>query len=135
MSLNDIHKEVKYRTSRSGGAGGQHVNKVSTKVEILFNVNHSVVLSQRQKTIILFKLKNRITSDGVLVLKCDRTRSQLKNKEIALNKLMELLKVALTPFKKRRPTKPSKSGIRKRLQDKKIKSTKKDSRRFKPDKE
>lgn len=134
MSLQYLHKEVKYRTSRSGGSGGQHVNKVSTKVEILWDVNESNCFSDKEKSIILFKLKNRITAQGILTLQCDTTRSQIKNKTIVFNRLLELIKNALIPIKKRKPTKPSKSAIRKRLKSKKIQSKKKESRKFNPDK-
>lgn len=130
-----LRKEMKFRTSRSGGAGGQNVNKVSTKVEILFDVNNSNVLTDRQKAIIIEKLSNRISSEGILSLKCDETRSQLTNKEIVFERFINLIKTAMTPAKKRKPTKPSKASIRKRLQRKKIQSDKKDSRKFKPDKD
>lgn len=130
-----LRKEIKFRTSRSGGAGGQNVNKVSTKVEILFDVNNSNVLTDREKAIITEKLSNRISSEGILSLKCDETRSQLTNKEIVFERFINLIKTAMTPVKKRKPTKPSKASIRKRLQRKKIQSDKKDSRKFKPDKD
>ncbi|PCI94435.1 MAG: aminoacyl-tRNA hydrolase [Flavobacteriales bacterium] len=131
MNYEDFHKEVKYRTSRSGGAGGQNVNKVSTKVELLFNIEASVVLTDRKKAIILEKLANRISQEGVLSLKCDETRSQLTNKEIVFQRFIHLIKTALTPVKKRRPTKPSKSSVRKRLDNKKKHSEKKSNRKFK----
>ncbi len=127
----DLHKEVKYRTSRSSGAGGQNVNKVATKVEILFDVENSVVLTEKQKKIILLKLQNRISNEGILSLQCDETRSQLKNKEIAFNRFLVLIKEALKPVKKRKPTKPSKSAIQKRLNNKKKLSEKKSNRKFK----
>ena len=131
MDYEDLNKEVTYRTSRSGGAGGQHVNKVSTKVELLFNVEASMVLTDRRKMLVLEKLSNRITAEGVLTLKCEETRSQLTNKEIVFTRFVNLIKTALTPVKKRRPTKPSKSSVRKRLDNKKKHSEKKSNRKFK----
>jgi ribosome-associated protein len=135
MSLNELHREVNYRTSRSGGAGGQNVNKVSTKVELLFVVDNSMVLTSFQKNKIKEQLANRISADGVLHIHCEETRSQLKNKELASKRFLELIKIALKPVKKRRPSKPSKSAIKKRLDSKKKHSQKKDSRRFNPNKD
>lgn len=131
MSLDDLHKEVKYRTSRSGGAGGQHVNKVSTKVELLFDIEASEILNHSKKVIIAYKLKNRISADGILALTCDETRSQSRNKEIAFDRFINLIKTALTPVKVRRKTKPSYSSKRKRLDNKKKHSQKKSDRKFK----
>jgi len=126
-----IEKEVKYRTSKSGGAGGQNVNKVSTKVELLFDVDESLVLSERRKTIVKEKLANKISQEGILSLKCDETRSQLANKEIVFERFLNLIKTALTPVKKRRSTKPTRSSVRKRLDNKKKQSQKKSNRKFK----
>ncbi len=134
MSMDELHKEFVFKTSRSGGAGGQNVNKVSTKVELLFAVQQSAFLSDRKKEIILSKLSNRISNDGVLHLQCDETRSQLQNKEIVIKRFFNILQEALKPVKKRRPTKPSRSSVRKRLDSKKKHGQKKDSRRFNPDK-
>ena len=100
MNYEDFHKEVNYRTSRSGGAGGQNVNKVSTKVELLFDIDASFFLSERRKTIIKEKLANKISKEGILSLKCDETRSQLTNKEIVFERFLNLMKTALTPVKK-----------------------------------
>ena len=124
-----LDKEVKYRTSRSSGAGGQHVNKVSTKVELIFDVNKSVVLSEEQKMIIHEKLKNRISNEGLLIIHCDETRSQLKNKEIVFNRFVKLIEDALKPKKERKSTKPTKLSVEKRIKDKKKKSEKKDLRK------
>ncbi len=124
-----LNKEVKYRTSRSSGAGGQHVNKVSTKVELIFGVDASEVLTEEQKAVVHERLKNRITNEGNLILQCDETRSQLKNKEIVFKRFVNLIEEALKPEKERKPTKPTKVSVEKRLKDKKKKSEKKDFRK------
>lgn len=128
-----LSREVSYRTSRSSGAGGQHVNKVSTKVELLFDVNASEVLSDDQKEIIQRKLANRISNEGVLSMQCDETRSQSKNKEIVTDRFISLIYDALRPIKKRKATKPTKASVEKRLNLKKQKSEKKISRKKKTD--
>ncbi|MCF6170046.1 MAG: aminoacyl-tRNA hydrolase [Bacteroidales bacterium] len=130
-----LKKEVSYRTSRSSGAGGQHVNKVSTKVELLFDVSGSAVLSEEQKAIVLDKLKNRISKESLLILQCDETRSQLKNKEIVFDRFLALIEDALKPVKPRKPTKPSRSSVERRLKDKKSQSEKKGLRKFREEKE
>lgn len=124
-----LNKEVGYRTSRSSGAGGQHVNKVSTKVELVFDVDASRVLTEEQKAVIHTKLKNRISREGLLTLQCDETRSQVKNKEIVFERFITLIKEALKPEKERKPTKPTKASVEKRLKEKKKKSEKKDFRK------
>lgn len=133
VNKQQLYQEVTFKTSRSGGAGGQHVNKVSSKVELIFDVCKSVQFSDEQKAVIQNKLANRIDNEGLLHLQCDETRSQLKNKEIVFERLLDLISIALKPIKKRKPSKPSKSSIKKRLDSKKKLSDKKDSRRFKLD--
>ena len=129
----DLNKEVRYRTSKSSGAGGQHVNKVSTKVELIFDVEGSEILSEHQKQVIFVKLDNRISNDGVLHLQCDETRSQFKNKEVVFRRFMLLINNALKPDKPRKKTKPSKGSKEKRLADKRKISEKKESRKTKAD--
>jgi len=131
--LTGIAHEITYRTSRSSGAGGQHVNKVSTRVELLFDVEGSNVLSASEKEKILSKLKNRISKEGVLTIACEETRSQSRNKEIAFERFISLLENALRPVKKRVATKPTKSSVKRRLKNKKVQSDKKDARKFKED--
>ena len=130
---NDILKELKIVTSRSGGKGGQHVNKVATKVELHFDVPNSKVLTQEQKERLLFYFKNRLTNEGILILKCDSTRSQLQNKKLVIKRFQELIEKGLKRQKVRKATKPGKSAKLKRLQKKKQLSEKKQSRKFRPD--
>lgn len=125
--------EVEYKFSRSGGPGGQSVNKVSTQVELLFDVNSSAFLSEAEKSTILEKLKNRITNDGILALKCNDTRSQFNNRELVLQRFFMVLEEALKPVKERKPTKKSKASIEKRLKNKKIQSEKKKDRKITDD--
>ena len=113
-----LKKELSYQTSRSGGKGGQNVNKVETKVEVIFNVVTSEVLSERQKETILKKYPDLI-DDQLIKIIGNTHRSQIENKEEARNKLIRLLNKLLKPVKKRVPTKPSKSAKEKKLNNKK----------------
>ncbi len=124
-----LAKEVVYKTSRSGGKGGQNVNKVSTKVQLLFSVNDSVLFTEDEKARINQKLQSRFNKDGVVQVVCDEERSQLLNKEIALERLSVLLTGALHIPKVRKPTKVSKAAKEARLTGKKIESQKKQNRR------
>ena len=124
--------ELVFTASRSSGPGGQHVNKTSTKVELRFNVPNSVLFTEEQKEILTDKLKNKINSEGDLIVVSQQSRSQLKNKETALAKFYELLEKALTPEKKRKPIKLTQAAKEKRLEEKKIISEKK-SQRKKPE--
>lgn len=133
MNTKTLYAELTFKTSRSGGAGGQNVNKVSSKVELIFDVTKSVQFTAEQKEIIFVKLANRIDNEGLLHLQCDETRSQLKNKEMVFERFLKIIKSALIPIKKRKPSKPTKSSVRKRLENKKKLSDKKDTRRFKLD--
>ncbi|WP_350286656.1 alternative ribosome rescue aminoacyl-tRNA hydrolase ArfB [uncultured Croceitalea sp.] len=124
-----ILKELNFKAVRSSGAGGQHVNKVSSKVEVAFAIAQSNGLTLLEKDRLLLKLKNRLNKDQVLLLQCDEARSQHKNKQLVVKRLFDLLKKALHIPKKRKATKPSKAVIEKRLKSKKMASQKKSNRR------
>ena len=124
----DFSKEFQYRTSRSGGPGGQNVNKVSSKVELRFHVNNSELLSEEEKTLLHAKLGNYITQEGYLQLVCQTERSQLTNKERCIQKFYELLGKAFTRQKARKATKPSKASQHERVASKKKLSDKKANR-------
>jgi len=132
LDKKQLHRELQFKAMRSSGAGGQHVNKVSSKVELTFNISESEGLSDREKDRIFLKLQSRLTNDGTLVLQCDEARSQHRNKDLVVKRFFDILKNALVVPKKRKPTKPTKSSKEKRLKSKKITAEKKASRK-KPD--
>jgi len=125
ITVRDIIDEVQFKTSRSGGPGGQHVNKVESRVQAIFNLQDSKTLSERQKYLIRKKYDNRLSKDGNLIVSADGMRSQLKNREVALNKLVQLINKAFIKKKRRIPTKPKKGAIQERLKSKKIRSERK----------
>tara|TARA_B100000780_G_scaffold246698_1_gene191341 strand:+ start:224 stop:628 length:405 start_codon:yes stop_codon:yes gene_type:complete len=132
MNKETILKELLFKAVRSSGAGGQHVNKVSSKVELYFDVINSVSISNEEKELLLKTLSTRLTKDGVLQLSSDESRSQHTNKEKVIKRFFEILAVGLTRPKKRRPTRMSRSQKEKRLGNKQKLSTKKTLRK-KPD--
>lgn len=131
INIDQILTEIVFKTSRSSGKGGQHVNKTETRVSIVFNINESSIFSENQKEIILMKLGSRIDSNGNIQIDAEDTRSQLKNKEIACKRLIQLLNESLIIPKTRKVTKPNKAAILKRLKSKKINAEKKKNRGFK----
>lgn len=132
MEVEKIISELSYKAVRSSGAGGQNVNKVSSKVVLSFDLKNSKALSDEQKFLLEINLASRLTTDLVLILNCDEDRSQFKNKEIVTKRFLTLIKNGLLVPKERKATKIPKSVIRKRIKDKKNISEVKKNRR-KPD--
>jgi ribosome-associated protein len=125
----DIVKEVTFKTSRSGGKGGQNVNKVSSKVELILNVETALFFTEEERLLLKERLATRLDQEGNLHVVSQEDRSQLLNKERTILKLIALLKSALHVQKKRKPSKTPKSVIRKRLADKQSNALKKEFRK------
>ena len=125
----DVLKIATFRTSRSGGKGGQNVNKVSSKVELVFNIAEAAFLTEQERMLLNERLSHRLDQEGNLHIVSQEDRSQLMNKERTIIKLISLLKSALHVHKARKPTKTPKSVIRKRLADKQSTAVKKELRR------
>lgn len=126
----DFEPELSFQASRSGGAGGQNVNKVATKVELRFHVASSALLTEEEKDLVQEKLGSRINSEGYLQVVCQTERSQLQNKELCRERFYELLRQALTRQKKRKATKPTRASVKQRLESKKRQADKKASRGY-----
>ncbi|WHT37788.1 MULTISPECIES: alternative ribosome rescue aminoacyl-tRNA hydrolase ArfB [Myroides] len=129
MDKQALIRELNFKAVRSGGAGGQHVNKVSSKVVLFWNLAESTVFNEEEKNRLAKKLSNYISKEGLFILSAEDTRSQIKNKELVIQKLIALLKVALTQQKMRKETKVPKSVIRKNQENKKKLSMKKELRK------
>lgn len=123
--------EFVFNATRSSGPGGQHVNKVSTRIELRFNIGSSLLLSEEEKNIIRYKLAGRISKDDFFLITSQSERSQFDNKDKAIEKFYTLISKALTPAKKRKKTAPTHASKMKRLEEKQLKSKKKSLR--KPD--
>lgn len=131
MNIKSFHleSELTFKTSRSGGSGGQNVNKVATKVELNFNIAESRILTDEQKNVLLDKLANKLTKDGSLQIISQTERTQLGNKRVTLVKFYTILTRAFIKPKKRKPTKPTKGAKEKRLFTKKRNAEIKKTRR------
>lgn len=130
MDNEKIISELSFKAVRSSGAGGQNVNKVSSKVVLTFDLEASQVLSEEEKALLKDNLSSRLTSENILILNCDEDRSQIKNKEIVIKRFLEIIKKGLFVPKIRKATKIPKSVIKKRIKDKKsVSETKKNRKR------
>lgn len=118
MNTIEIIKDLNFKATRSSGAGGQHVNKTSSKIELTFDLENSNSLSDTEKALLKTKLSSKLTKENVLILFCEETRSQHRNKAIVIKRFLELLKTNLARPKKRRPTKPSRGSITRKAENK-----------------
>ncbi|MCK0146797.1 aminoacyl-tRNA hydrolase [Arenibacter sp. F26102] len=128
MNREGIIQELKFKAVRSSGAGGQNVNKVSSKVELTFDLENSNALTELEKYRLRKKLSSKLSKENLLLMQCEETRSQHKNKELVIQKFLETIQVNLIVPKRRRKTKPTRSAIEKRLKSKKRAALKKINR-------
>jgi ribosome-associated protein len=129
MEIDILLRELKFKGIRSRGPGGQHVNKTASKIELKFQIETSEALTNNEKERLLKKLRSRISQDGWIGLQCGETRSQHRNKSIAIARLLTLLNENLKVAKARKKTKPSKSAVERRLKVKKEQAKKKSARK------
>ncbi len=127
--------EMTFRTSRSSGKGGQNVNKVETRVEAMLNIVESTALTDGEKQLLLLRLRNRISKEGVMAVDCQESRSQVRNRQLAIERLLRLIHRALTTQKKRIATKMSDGAKRRRMDRKRQIGEKKARRRFDPNRD
>ncbi|MEA3460254.1 MAG: alternative ribosome rescue aminoacyl-tRNA hydrolase ArfB [Bacteroidota bacterium] len=126
-------RELEFRTSRSSGPGGQHVNKTESRVELLWIPKNSACLSETQILMLTSRLSKRLTDDGVLILVSEKFRSQHRNRAEVTERFLDLVSASLIPVKKRKPTRPTRSSVEKRIRNKKIRGDIKRSRGKNPE--
>lgn len=127
-----LHREVEFRTSRSSGPGGQHVNKTESRVELLWSPQESNCLTEEQKMLLASRLRSRITDEGVLILASEKYRSQHRNKADVIERFLDLVTSSLVPVKKRKLSRPTRTSVEKRIRNKKLRGEIKKSRGDKP---
>ncbi|NVJ88268.1 MAG: aminoacyl-tRNA hydrolase [Flavobacteriaceae bacterium] len=125
MNIEEVIKELSFKAIRSSGAGGQHVNKTSSKIELTFDIENSDAITEKEKEILQIKWNSKLSNENKLILFCEEFRSQHRNKELAIKRFLDLLKTSLKKTKKRKATKPTIASVKKRLDNKQINSNKK----------
>ena len=129
MDIETLIQEINFKTAKSSGPGGQHVNKTSSKVFAIFHIQNSKGLNDDEKELLSTKLFKKISSGGYIIISSSNSRSQHQNKSIVIDRLIKLIKLSLARSKPRKKTKPSKASIEKRLQQKKKITLKKINRK------
>ena len=129
MKTDALINELKFSTARSSGSGGQHVNKTETKVELIFDIDNSEILREREKNVLYQNLANRISKNGLLRMSSQVKRSQVLNKKVVIQKFIDTIQHALKPQKKRIPTRKSRAVNEKRLKSKRVKADIKEMRK------
>jgi ribosome-associated protein len=129
MNAQQLVSEIKLKGIRSSGAGGQHVNKVSSKIELTFDVVNSIGISEQEKERLYTSLQSKLTKEKILILQCSESRSQHRNKELAIKRFLKVITNGIKVQKYRKATKPTRSSVFKRLESKKTLALKKANRR------
>lgn len=129
MDINLLKSELSYKYVRSSGSGGQNVNKVSSKAELYFDVQNSIVFNDEEKQKLLEFFNNRLSKEGLLILACDESRSQFRNKALVTQRFLELIEEGLKEEKIRIPTRIPRGVKKKRLKNKRINADKKANRK------